>query len=348
MAIPMTAPQMLTALMREGIEPLEYRSWRTHNRNHKGPWGPVHGVMIHHTVTKGDTYDQTSASVELCYEGHSALPGPLCHAVGAKSGDVYLVGNGRTNHAGKGDSRVLGAVIDEEPLPRPTVANKDGNQFFYGIELINLGDGKDSWPSAQYITAVGYAAAICRFHGWSERSVIGHKEWQPGKIDPTFDMDRFRSAVRAQLNPPPTMPPPVTSPMEPRMEYTALARTTSLTIPAGETRAVYWDVEIADGAGDHGTGGKTIVSGEHYTGTVSLWFNGPLPGGVSVRMNQELDAGGSSADPETGLVHSYVRYSVPVTGRVPESANLVFEILNDSEIPVSLTWAGVRLGTWAL
>ena len=30
---------------------VEVGDWRTHNRNHKGPWGPVHGVMIHHTVT---------------------------------------------------------------------------------------------------------------------------------------------------------------------------------------------------------------------------------------------------------------------------------------------------------
>lgn len=132
------------------------------------------------------------------------------------------------------------------------------------------------------------------------------------------------------------------------MEYTALARTDALTIPPGETRQVYWNAELADGAGDHGTGGKTIVSGEHYLGTVSLWFNAPLPGGVSVRMNQEIDGGGSSAEPEVDLVYSYQRYSVPVGGRVPEIANLVFEIINGSEAPLTLTWAGVRLGTWAL
>ncbi|MDH6216854.1 hypothetical protein M2283_004172 [Streptomyces pseudovenezuelae] len=28
------------------------------------------------------------------------------------------------------------------------------------------------------------SAVIRRHHGWSERSVIGHKEWQPGKQDP--------------------------------------------------------------------------------------------------------------------------------------------------------------------
>ena len=45
------APRLLKVLRDEGLVVHEVRSWRTHNRNHKGPWGPVHGVMIHHTVT---------------------------------------------------------------------------------------------------------------------------------------------------------------------------------------------------------------------------------------------------------------------------------------------------------
>ena len=36
-----------------GMTVEEVRDWRNHNRNHKGPWGPVHGIMIHHTVTSG-------------------------------------------------------------------------------------------------------------------------------------------------------------------------------------------------------------------------------------------------------------------------------------------------------
>lgn len=341
MASPMTAVQTMNALQGAGVRFSEVPGWRSHNRNHKGPWGPVHGVMIHHTVTHGDTPAQTAASVDLCYDGHSDLPGPLCHAVGDKTGVVHLVGNGRTNHAGLGDARVLEAVRKETPLPRPTRTDADGNSHFYGIELINMGNGKDPWPAAQYETAVAYAAAICAFHGWSERSVIGHKEWQPGKIDPTFDMHAFRADVHARLNSSP-------SPQEPLMEFTSLTRAESTTIPAGSIRPIYWTTEIADGAADHGTGGKTILSGEHYTGTVSLWFSGPVPAGVSVRMLHELDGGGTSAEPESALVSGIERHSVSVTGRVPESANLVFEVANGSGVPVTLAWAGVRLGTWAL
>ncbi|MDX3343493.1 peptidoglycan recognition family protein [Streptomyces sp. ME02-6979.5a] len=218
MATPLTADRLLKALRGEGLKVVEHRSWRTHNRNHKGLWGPVHGVMIHHTVSSGD-----DSSVALCYNGHSALPGPLCHGVGRNDGTVALVSAGRANHAGSGDDDVLRAVINETALPAPNEANTDGNRHFYGLEIINLGDNKDTYTKAQYRAAVLWAAALCRAHGWSERSVIGHKEWQPGKIDPrgpiegggSFSMTQFRADVRDQLvRKPGTSTPPVTPPKE--------------------------------------------------------------------------------------------------------------------------------------
>ncbi|MEU3000170.1 peptidoglycan recognition family protein [Streptomyces sp. NPDC006995] len=211
MAEPLSADQQLKALRAEGVKVSEHRSWRTHNRNHKGPWGPVHGVMIHHTVSSGD-----DSSVALCYNGHSALPGPLCHGVGRNDGTVALVSAGRANHAGSGDDDVLRAVIAETALPPANEANTDGNRHFYGLEIVNLGDNKDTYTRAQYRAAVLWAAALCRAHGWSERSVIGHKEWQPGKIDPrgpiegggSFSMNQFRADVRAQLATKPGTPTP--------------------------------------------------------------------------------------------------------------------------------------------
>ncbi|MFD8970555.1 peptidoglycan-binding protein [Streptomyces sp. NPDC059568] len=197
MATPLTAEKLLTALRNEGLKVVEHRSWRTHNRNHKGPFGPMHGVMIHHTVTSG-----TESSVDLCYNGHSTLPGPLCHGVIAKDGSVHLVGNGRANHAGLGDDGVLRAVINESALPADNEANTDGNQYFYGFECVNLGDGKDPWPAAQLEAIEKAAAAICRAHGWSHRSVIGHLEWQPGKVDPRgFTMDWMRDRIEQRLAP---------------------------------------------------------------------------------------------------------------------------------------------------
>ncbi|WP_405840886.1 peptidoglycan-binding protein [Streptomyces platensis] len=196
MATPLTASRLLKALRDEDLVVHEVRSWRTHNRNAKGPWGPTHGVMIHHTATEG-----TDTSVDLCYDGRSDLPGPLCLGVIDKKGEVHLVGNGRANHAGLGDGDVLRAVINEDPdLPTDNEADTDGNRHFYGFECINLGDGKDPWPEEQRVAMEKAAAAICRAHGWNEHSVIGHKEWQPGKVDPrSIAMDDLRGRVKKRL-----------------------------------------------------------------------------------------------------------------------------------------------------
>lgn len=346
MATPLTADQMLKALRAEGLTVIEYRDWDTHNRNHKGPWGPVHGIVIHHTVT-GPATD----AVALCYNGHSALPGPLCHAVGERDGRVILVGHGRTNHAGLGDDDVLTAVKNEAALPTDNESNTDGNRSFYGIELANRGDGTEPWPLRQYWAAVRYAAAICRAHGWSERSVIGHKEWQPGKVDPTFDMGQFRVDVATQLRRTPGKPTPAPAPAPATstgrtMKFTSLALTDAPeTIAAGASKVIYWDAEYQDGSGDHGAGGKTIVSGEHVTGTVALKFTTGGPG-VKARMVHELDAGGTSDDYTATVPEA--EFAFPYTARIAEDRNLVLEIENTTASAVVLSWAAVRLFTEAL
>jgi hypothetical protein len=191
----MSAGRFLAALRDEGLTVVEVGDWRTHNRNHKGPWGPVHGVMIHHTVTRG-----TANTVRICRDGHASLPGPLCHGVIAKDGRVHLVGYGRANHAGAGDDEVLRAVIAEQNLPPDNEATTDGNRHFYGFECENLGDGKDPWPKAQLEAIEKAAAALCRVHGWTQRSVIGHLEWKPGKVDPRgFTMASMRARIAERL-----------------------------------------------------------------------------------------------------------------------------------------------------
>lgn len=208
MATPLSADALVSALRAEGAVVVEHAGWRTNNRNHKGSWGPVNGVMIHHTVTSG-----TNATVRLCFEGRSDLPGPLCHAVIAKDGTVHLVGNGRANHAGSGDGDVLRAVTAERAtLPAPHRNDTDGNSRFYGFECVNLGDGKDPWPEAQLDAMVRAATALCRAHGWAAASVLGHKEWTRTKVDPRgFTMADFRARVTARLTKQPTTPPSATT-----------------------------------------------------------------------------------------------------------------------------------------
>ncbi|WP_103534805.1 peptidoglycan-binding protein [Streptomyces sp. SM11] len=203
MATPLSADRLLAALHAEGVTVVEYPGWRTHNRNHKGAWGPVNGVLVHHTVSTG-----TAASVELCHRGHATLPGPLCHGVIDKAGTVHLVGHGRANHAGGGDPAVLRRVIAEDygdrpPAPREhdgSAGSVDGNARFYGFECVNLGDGADPWPAAQLDAVERVSAAVCRAHGWTARSVIGHLEWSDWKVDPRgFTMPSMRDRVATRL-----------------------------------------------------------------------------------------------------------------------------------------------------
>lgn len=195
MSSPLSADSFLNALKSEGLTIVELDGWKTHNRDSKGPWGPVHGVMVHHTGTSG-----ADRTVKVCHDGRPGLPGPLCHGVITKDGTVHLVGYGRANHAGLGDGDVLRAVIAEKRLPPDNEADTDGNRAFYGFECENLGDGQDPWPRAQLTALEKAAAAVCRAHGWGARSVIGHREWQPGKVDPRgFTMDSLREEIAARL-----------------------------------------------------------------------------------------------------------------------------------------------------
>ncbi|QZY20261.1 N-acetylmuramoyl-L-alanine amidase [Streptomyces decoyicus] len=124
----------------------------------------------------------------------------MCHGVIGKDGRVYMLGNGRTNHVGRGDDDVLRAVFDERPLPRDNEQNTDGNARVYGFECESLGDGTHPWPEDQLEAIEKAAAAICRTYGWHVGSVIGHLEWRPGKIDPKgFTRDSMRARIARRL-----------------------------------------------------------------------------------------------------------------------------------------------------
>ncbi|MFC7983797.1 N-acetylmuramoyl-L-alanine amidase [Streptomyces sp. NPDC057336] len=199
MATPLSASAFLKALRDEGLDVVLVGDWDDHNRNHKGPWGPVHGVLLHHTVTKG-----SARTVEICRKGYEGLPGPLCHGVITKDGKVHLVGYGRANHAGTGDDDVLRAVINETSLPADNETTTDGNRHFYGFECENLGDGDDPWPAAQVEAMVRASAAVLRAHGWNKNgqggiSVIAHAEWQPGKVDPRGPGYPGHAGIRARV-----------------------------------------------------------------------------------------------------------------------------------------------------
>lgn len=186
----MTAEQFRARVLKSGIQATFYEGWATRNRGQRGDgWGQtdknptgVHGVMLHHTVTSN--VPRTISLVRDIGQPQNDVPPPLYAGVVDKGGHLHMVGWGRCNHAGLGDDDVLRAVIAENATPFPNETNTDGNARFYGFAGINLGDGVDPWPTAQLETLADVAALVCRYHGWTRNSVIGHREWTPGKVDP--------------------------------------------------------------------------------------------------------------------------------------------------------------------
>ncbi|NUT27668.1 MAG: N-acetylmuramoyl-L-alanine amidase [Streptomyces sp.] len=181
MAEPLSADRFLSLVKARGVDVQEQAGWKTHNRNKQGPWGPVHGVLLHHNAGSG----QVKSDVAYAKKGSSDLPGPLYAGLVAPDGTLHMVGWGRVNHAGKGDGDVLRAVIAETAtLPPDNQADTDGNRHFYGFSFITKADGSTPITREAQQTMALVAYVICEHHNWTERSVIAHADWQPGKPDP--------------------------------------------------------------------------------------------------------------------------------------------------------------------
>lgn len=210
MSTPLTADQQIAALKHFDVKFVETPGWRTRFRDSShGPYGPMNGFMVHHTGD--DASDAADTSVLI--NGRAGLPGPLVQFGLDHEGVVHLIANGRSNHAGGGDPRVLQQVINEAYTRYPSPSRyhdgspgeTDGNSHFYGVEIYYSGSHK--MTAAQSSTLVLLAAAICHAHGWSAKSVIGHKEWSDWKVDPgSLDMYLLRNAVDARLKAGPPRP----------------------------------------------------------------------------------------------------------------------------------------------
>lgn len=202
MSKPMTADELLRQLKDWRIRySAPFADWKTHNRGARGNgFNDVKGFMVHHTGS------DSQFIANYLYRGTSALPGPLCHYGLTSSGVVELIGHGRANHAGSGDSAVLDKVIRESysGVLKPKKEDSDGNGYFYGVEVYY--SGSHGMTPTQYAALIKLAAAVCEHHGWSAKSVIGHGEWTPEKWDPGYksgtmmDMNALRSDVQRMLD----------------------------------------------------------------------------------------------------------------------------------------------------
>lgn len=206
MATPWTFEERLAAYRAEGITKIVIMPGaKTHNRDAETgkAFGPVYGLTVHHTA--GDWADDRDGAV-FCFNGTSALPGPLCQDYVGEDGTLYVIGHGRCNHAGTTTQAVKNSLLAGR-APNMTdrgvgAENVDANDFMYGLEIENRGDGKDPYEPAQYDTAVRWAAAHIRHYakdGWDQNNAWGHKEITKRKPDPSFDMNRYRADVKARL-----------------------------------------------------------------------------------------------------------------------------------------------------
>ena len=164
----MTSPLLAlpAALRAAGLDVLEVDGWQTRDR--PGLFTPT-GVLWHHTATtRRPPHDMPS--LDVCIDGRSDLPGPLCQILAGRSGRLAVISVGRCNHAGAGG-------------PLPGIPANDGNRHLVGIELENDGIG-EAYPAAQIDAAVTATAVILALLGQTPDRVWFHREWTPRKPDP--------------------------------------------------------------------------------------------------------------------------------------------------------------------
>jgi spore germination cell wall hydrolase CwlJ-like protein len=167
-------------LKHAGLKVVEQPGWQ--NRGH-GDVGPIRGVMCHHTAGPPTG---NMPSLRIVTEGREDLSGPLAQLCLGRDGTFYVVAAGKAYHAGEGNWR----------------SEIKGNARFIGIEAENTGyttgPHADPWPEVQLDAYRRGVAAILNRIGAGPHMCCGHKEYAPHrKIDPSFDMNHFRSQVAA-------------------------------------------------------------------------------------------------------------------------------------------------------
>jgi len=172
----------LSQVLRDaGLKVSECDGWQSRGR---AEMGKVLGVLCHYT---GGSRQGNMPTLDILIKGRTgadALPGPLSQLGLARDGTYYIIAAGKCNHAGPGTWKGV----------------TSGNTHFIGIEAENTGGANDSpWPEVQMDAYRRGVAAILQYIKQPDVSwCVGHKEYAPTrKVDPNFDMDVFRAAVKA-------------------------------------------------------------------------------------------------------------------------------------------------------
>jgi hypothetical protein len=183
----------------EGLDFRLYSGWENRSRS-SGGYNALMGIVVHHTASN------TSTSSDTNYMWNNSPDKPVGAIYLARDGEIVVGAAGATNCAGKGGPY---------STSKGTIPLDSGNSNTINIEAGNAGTG-EQWPTVQQDAYVALVAALCRGYDLDPtRDVLSHFEWAPDrKIDPAgnsryasggnkWNMDKFRSDVKAKLAPPP-------------------------------------------------------------------------------------------------------------------------------------------------
>jgi hypothetical protein len=209
------------ALRAEGCRVAEQAGWSSRGR--PGAYAPF-GTLTHHTATP-TSYAKPAPTLNLCINGRSDLPGPLCQVMVGYDGICYVIAAGRANHAGSARAT-------------PPIPAGDGNAMLIGFELDY--DGTQLPSPEQYQATVLANAACLRRMGRDASYAKGHRETSnEGKPDPgQINLDTLRADIAARLAGAAGPKPPDPSSMGENMVLTDPA-TGGLWVVADPTGAVW-------------------------------------------------------------------------------------------------------------
>jgi len=143
------------------------------------------GAVCHWTA--GPANSKTRPSLNICTNGRSDLPGPLCNVYLDRNGVAVVVAAGRANHAGAGNWKGL-----------------TGNSQLFGTECEAA--GANDFTAAQRAAYPKVNAAFADLGGFGADMVCGHSEFalpKGRKVDINgYTMDAMRAQVAALLTNP--------------------------------------------------------------------------------------------------------------------------------------------------
>lgn len=167
--------ELATVLRAGGLPVTEVAGWKTRGVGGAG-LKAVKGGLCHWTAT-APSRSGDYPSLAVVRDGRSDLRGPLSQLGLSRSGVWLVIAAGKANHAGAVDNINY------------------SNDYSIGVEA-EYHPSQGAWPTAQYNSYVKGCAVLGAHYGIVWR---GHNEAatpKGRKLDPGFDMNKFRQQVK--------------------------------------------------------------------------------------------------------------------------------------------------------